>query len=677
MLSLFAALALSAASNEPVVVDGVLCHPRRILVKMKDGVSPDRLILDGPLAASPPNPLSLNGKGRLSPNHSWKSSDSGARLVRWMPEIGWAVIELGQAGQLRSTLRRIRNDRFVAQATLDRAALPAYTPNDPRWPDQWGPAYIKVNLAWDLSLGSNAAIVAVIDTGVKRDHEDLAARIFVNTGEIPGNSIDDDNNGYVDDVNGWDFAYNDNDANDVFGHGTPCAGIVAATGDNSIGMSGMAPRARIVPIKACIDSGYFYDSFTVPAYIYCANLGVHVLSMSYFSDQVSPAERDAINYCWNHNVLPVAAAGNSSSVIPYYPGAYDNVLSVAAIGTNGNKAGFSNYGAWVDVAAPGTGLTATSNDGGYTTGFGGTSGATPHVAGLAALLKGARPSATNQELRYAIEDTATAVNQAPFGEYCNYGIVNSQAAMQAILGTPAPARTPVVRYVSALGNQPSDVFYDSEDALVSRIYGRGFQAPRTVTVTVAGQPLTVIAQTRDYIDVLFEPPLSGPFVVKVDGQTVSTITMPDTYRICYPMSEASTPSSSTTNGFLATLNADGVTMRCTRNGDGDIIAQMTFHRLQNANDLKLKIRRHYTSATGSSAEKIRVYDWSSASYPYGTFVDLSSGPCPTTATTAIFSLPNPSRFFDDEKTLYVVIEATNMPSGSELRVDQMIIESNR
>lgn len=652
MLSLVAALTISSFSSEPVIVDGVLCHPRRLLVKMKDGT----------------NPSSLWGMG---------TGSRESKVVRWMPEIGWAVVELNSPGKLKSALKRLLGNPNVAQATLDRAARPAYEPNDPRWPDQWGPAFIKVDLAWDLSLGSSSAIVAVIDTGVKKDHEDLAAQIYVNAGEIPGNSIDDDSNGYVDDVSGWDFAYNDNDANDVYGHGTPCAGIVAATGDNALGMSGMAPRARILPIKACIDSGYFYDSFTVPAYIYCANLGVHVLSMSYFSDQVSPAERDAIDYCWNNNVLPVAAAGNSSSVIPYYPGAYDNVLSVAAINTSGNKAGFSNYGALVDVAAPGTGLTATSNNGGYTTSFGGTSGATPHIAGLAALLKGARPSATNQELRHAIEDTATAVNQAPFGEYCNYGIVNSQAAMQAILGTPAPPKSPVVRYVSALGSQPSDVFYESEDAFVSRIYGRGFQAPRVVEISVAGQPLTVVAQTRDYVDFLFEPPLSGPFVVKVDGQTISTLTMPETYRICYPMSEASTPSSSTTNGFLATLNPDGQTMRCTRNGDGDIIAQMTFHRLQNANELKLKIRRHYTGVGGSSVERILVYDWSSASYPYGSFVELSNGPCPTTATTSTLSLPNPTRFFDDEKTLYVVVEATNMPSGSELRVDQMIIESNR
>lgn len=631
-------------SESPILVQGMECHPRRLLVKLRP---------DQPAATM-----------------RWR----GAKLKKNLQEIRWTIVE-APTGKLQQTKAALEQVPSVEQVCFDRVARPAYTPNDPMWPDQWSAFTMKADLAWDLSLGANSAIVAVIDTGVNVGHPDLQANIWVNSDEIPGNNIDDDSNGYIDDVNGYDFAYNDPDPNDVYGHGTPCAGIVGAVGDNGIGMSGIAPRARIMPLKACGDDGYFYDSMTAPAYLYAANNGARVLSMSYFSDRVSPIERDGIEYCWSHNVLPVAAAGNSSSVVPYYPGAYDHVLAVAAITQSSNKAGFSNYGAWVDVAAGGTGLVATAVGGGYTTGFGGTSGATPHIAGLAALLIGANSSATNAQVRAAIEDTASAVNQAPFGEYCNYGIANAQAAMVAILGSPAPPRTPVVRYLSMLGYQPNEINYNSDEFLVARIYGRGFQSPNTVTVEALGQPLPVLAQTRDYVEIEYLPPLQNPLQIRVNGNLVSSLTMPLAYRICYPMSEASTPSASTTGGFLETLAADSAFVRCTRQNDGTIFAQTTFHKVQVSNQMFLRLRRRYTSTNANSIESIRIYDWSSASYPYGNYVDLSVGAPPTAYSTVDLPLPNPARFLDDERTVYVMITTENMPSGSELRIDEMAIHS--
>ncbi len=643
-----AALVLATSTNDilPIEVGGMLCHPQRLMMKLKLGIMPFQIRL------------------------------SGSKILGTMPEIRWCVVEVPK-GKLLETKEALSQGFGVEQVTFDRAARPAYTPNDPMWPDQWSLPSMNVNTAWDLSLGSNSAIVAVIDTGVETAHPDLAANIWVNAGEIPGNSIDDDNNGYVDDINGYDFAYNDAIPNDVFGHGTPCAGIVAAVGDNNIGLSGVAPRAKIMAIKACIDSGYFYDSMTVPAYLYAANNGARIFSCSFFSDQVSPSERDAINFCWDNNVLPIVAAGNASSVIPFYPGAYDNSMGVAAYGTNGNKAGFSNWGAWVDVSAPGTNVVSTALNGAYTTGFAGTSAACPHAAGVAALLLGARPTATNVELRNAIEDTATAVNQAPFGEYCNYGKVNARLAMEAILGTPAQARTPVVRYVSMLGNQPNDVIYPEDNFLVSRIYGRGFQSPNTVEASISGVPVPILNQTRDYIEFEYLPPQFGPFAVKVNNIQISNLTMPRTYRVCYPMSEASTPSASTFGGFLQTLVSDGNLLRCTRQSDGIIFAQTTFHKVQLSAELKLRIRRHYTSTEAASLERIRVYDWSSASYPYGSFVELSAITPPLSPTLSVFTLPNPSRFLDDERTVYVTITTSGMPSGAELRIDEVNITSDR
>src|SRR6185295_7407802 len=165
------------------------------------------------------------------------------------------------------------------------------------------------DVAWDTLKGAPTVRVAVMDTGLDYTHPDLAANVWTNPGEIPSNGIDDDSNGYIDDVHGYDFAYNDSDPNDNFGHGTSCAGLVAARQDNGIGVTGVAPLCQLVGVKAALDSGYFYDSANVPALLYCADMGFQVISMSFYSDGVTPAEGDAINYCWNHGVLPVAAAG--------------------------------------------------------------------------------------------------------------------------------------------------------------------------------------------------------------------------------------------------------------------------------------------------------------------------------------------------------------------------------
>lgn len=639
----FAALALAAPN--PITVDGMLCHPRRLMVKLEDGFDPKHI--------------------------AWGE----ARVLRWMPEIGWASIEVGAKSGLKATQATLRGREGIARVDLDRAARTAYTPNDPRWADMWHATSIKANLAWDTSFGGPSAIVAVIDTGVNTAHEDLAGNIWVNTGEIPGNAIDDDLNGYIDDVNGYDFAYGDSIPNDVNGHGTPCSGLAAGIMDNAKGGCGVAPRARIMALKAAIDSGYFYDSANAPAYLYAANMGAKVLSMSFFSDRVSAIEGDAMRYAAQQGVLPVAAAGNDYSSVPYYPAGYEEVLSVAAYGTNLAKTSWSNFGPHVDVAAPGVNLVAPTTGGEYTGGFSGTSGACPQVAGLAALLFGANPGATAAQVRAAIEDTATPATQAPFGEYSNYGRVNAQAAMAAIMGSPAPARTPVVRYVNQFTQAIDDLYWPNDLSATARVYGRGFQAPRVVTATVGGVPAAIMAQTRDYVDVAYDAPGVGALKVFVDGTLVATVQQPVNSRAAFTLASASTPGSgaTATGTFWETLSADAQTLNVTRRSDNKVLLHGTFRRVNVGPNMRLKVVRRFTGTTVGT-ERIFLYDWSSASYPYGNWVELSAGPSPTSATTSWLNVPNPARFVDPEGTVIMQIEtSTNLSSDAVLRLDQAIL----
>lgn len=635
MLAAIASLALAINQNAPITVDGELCHPRNLMVKYQNAAA-------------------------------LQSLEQRAHVIRVMPEIHYAVVE-SQPGTLKLARRLIASWPGVQRVELDRCAKPAYDPNDPTWPDQWDMRAIRTNYAWDTQRGDPSVIVAVIDTGVFVGHPDLAPNIWVNTGEIPNNGIDDDGDGYIDDVNGYDFSHNDGNPDDVYGHGTACAGIVAAAQDNNIGVSGVAPYCRIMALKAATDSGYFYDSNDVPAYLYAANHGAKVLSMSFFCDQVSQSERDAMDYCWDHGVLPVAASGNSASIYPYYPGGYEHVLSVAAVDGNLNKAGFSDYGSWVDVSAPGVSINTTTNDGGYTSGFAGTSGACPHVAGVAALCFSANLGATNEQVREAIEDTATMQSQAPYGEFANYGLVNAEAAVLRMNGGASGTHPPVVRYVT---RHAQNVRLNGPNLhVVSRIYGRGFGDLNSLSLTSGGNPIPIIANGRDWID--FNS-VSTPFGfdLSVSGNPVAHIAFPPSTTTSCMLVEASSQGGATlTGGFGEALAVDSQFIRCQQMGDNSILVQATFRKVTPSTTMKLVLRRQYTGTTAGT-ENVQLYDWSSASYPYGNFVSVGGGACPTSMTTSTFAVPNASRFVDPEGTVYLLITtSTDLSSGAELHID--------
>jgi subtilisin family serine protease len=334
----------------------------------------------------------------------------------------------------------------TAPALPDNPAIPPApqqgTGADPLVSKQWGMIDIGVKEAWKKTMGSPDMIVAVIDTGVDYTHEDLAPNMWRNPKEIPDNGIDDDGNGFIDDVIGWDFASNDNKPYDLKGtanpgHGTHCAGNVAAKAMNGLGVAGVAPNVRIMALRFLTDKGEGTTADAVKAIHYAVDNGARVLSNSWGSEGEDPSDgsqnqalRDAIKYAEDHGVLFIAAAGNGHNGVGYdndsdsrpgYPASYDfdNIISVAAIDNKDQLGAFSNWGAkTVDIAAPGVAVFSTTVGNTYSATvypnlpfltWDGTSMATPHVAGAAALYWSAYPNKSWQEVKAAILDSAKKI----------------------------------------------------------------------------------------------------------------------------------------------------------------------------------------------------------------------------------------------------------------------------
>jgi subtilisin family serine protease len=261
--------------------------------------------------------------------------------------------------------------------------------------------------AWDLSRGSPNVRVAVIDSGMQLNHPDLAANLWTNPGEIPGNGVDDDGNGRIDDVNGWDFINNDNDPSDDDGHGTHVAGTVGAVGNNNTGVTGVAWNVKLIPLKACDADGFCPLSATIAALNYAVARGVKISNNSYGGiGSQSTSERNAITAARDAGHLFVAAAGNDNknTDLPgnsHYPSNYtlDNIISVASTTPNDGLSSFSNFGATsVDLGAPGSQIVSTVPNNAYGS-AGGTSMASPHVAGVAALIKARKPTWSYSQIR--------------------------------------------------------------------------------------------------------------------------------------------------------------------------------------------------------------------------------------------------------------------------------------
>lgn len=376
---------------------------------------------------------------------------------------------------LAKVVAMVKAHSSSARAQVDNPDIPnapmASPGADPLFSKQWGMNDIGVTNAWKLAPVTNDIVVAVIDTGVDYTHEDLVGNMWHNPKEIPNNGIDDDKNGYVDDIVGWDFLGKDNKPYDMAGslleivtkganpgHGTHCAGNVAAVGNNSKGISGVAPAAKIMALRFIGNEGGT-TADAVLAIRYAVDNGAKVLSNSWGSEGDDPndaatnlALKEAIKYAQDHDVLFIAAAGNGhqgkgydndSDPKPGVPASYDNdnIISVAAVDSADALGTFSNWGArTVDIAAPGVKVFSTVvqkqkyADGigafGFNiAGWDGTSMATPHVAGAAALYWSAHPTKTWAEVKTAILNTVKPIASVN-GKVTSNGKLNVEALMK-------------------------------------------------------------------------------------------------------------------------------------------------------------------------------------------------------------------------------------------------------
>jgi len=306
-------------------------------------------------------------------------------------------------------------------------------------------ADIEMEKAWQITQGDSSIIVGIIDTGLKLNHPEFSGRIWKNYKEIAGNGIDDDKNGYIDDVKGWDFVNSDNDPTDDYGHGTNVTGILGATGNNTIGYAGMDWKCKLMALKGLDSTNSGYYSMWISAIYYAVNQGARVLNMSLGGSTNSTALQNAVNYALNKNVVVVACMMNYNSAATYYAAGFPGVIAVGSTNPNDQRSNpffwsatsGSNYGKHISVVAPGNyiyGLNHLSNTN-YNYYWGGTSQATPHVAGLASLLLSANPNLSPAQIKSIIERTAVdqvgnPLEDTPgWDQYYGFGRINAHKAL--------------------------------------------------------------------------------------------------------------------------------------------------------------------------------------------------------------------------------------------------------
>jgi gliding motility-associated-like protein len=314
-----------------------------------------------------------------------------------------------------------------------------WTPNDIA-AQQYNIAQIMSEQAWDINNDASSIVIAITDDAVDLTHPDLAGNIWFNPGETPGNGIDDDGNGFLDDYYGWDFGDNDNDPNPpvspLLDHGTHVAGCASAVTDNGTGIAAIGANARLMPIKIAQDATGSLTGGHQGIDYAIAN-GANVVNMSWGGGFFSQTYQDLFDIAYAEGVVCVAAAGNSNVNVPMYPASYNHVISVAATDQSDQKAVFSNFGTTVDVAAPGVSIYSTLT--GSTSLYGnksGTSMASPIVAGLVALMMDANPLATIDEIETCLTTTCDPV-VGPFSGQCGGGRINAFEALKCITAPTA------------------------------------------------------------------------------------------------------------------------------------------------------------------------------------------------------------------------------------------------
>ncbi|MCJ2563092.1 MAG: S8 family serine peptidase, partial [Candidatus Thermoplasmatota archaeon] len=341
---------------------------------------------------------------------------NGLQLLRLYPAIGEAVFRIFER-DLDYVMFQTARDPSVEFISPNGFYKISYTPNDPRWANQWGPKKIQAQDAWNLTKGNSSVIVAILDTGVDYLHEDLAGNMWKNPSEDGGTpGVDDDGNGYIDDLYGWNFFNdteyvmdnNDRDTNDnpadIY-HGTHVSGITAAVMNNSKGIAGLA-QVKIMAVKVLARNGIGDWSWLSSGIKYAYENGADIISMSLGGSSAPNSVKTQAQNAWDNGTLLVGASGNDGSNGVHYPGRYDTVIAVGATDSTDTRAGFSNYGNELELTAPGVTILSCKRTNPYYQNMPGTSQATPHVSGVAALMLSRYPSYTNMQVRLLLRNTS-------------------------------------------------------------------------------------------------------------------------------------------------------------------------------------------------------------------------------------------------------------------------------
>lgn len=407
-------------------------------------------------------PGELIVKFRPGVSSAAKSSLMKGRRVRSFRFIGAEHWKLDGGNGVEAAVAALEADPRVEYAEPNYVVHALRAPNDPLFDQLWGlrntgqvlggvsgipDSDTDADEAWDLFTGSAAVLVAVLDTGIDYRHPDLAANIWTNPGEIAGNGIDDDGNGFIDDIHGWDFANNDSDPMDGSGHGSHVSGTIGGVADNGIGIAGVNWNVRMMALKFMNNDGTGTSADAISCIEYATMMGVDVMSNSWGNNSRSESMLAAIQAAYDANIFFVAGAGNSGAdddVAPFYPSSFDagNVISVMATDNRDRRAvesdWSSSFGATtVDIAAPGVRIWSTIPNGSYMY-LSGTSMAVPHVAGALALLRGRFPDITVDEGKFLLLNVGNDPLPGLFGR-CVSGARLNLRKLIADLDTVPPA----------------------------------------------------------------------------------------------------------------------------------------------------------------------------------------------------------------------------------------------
>ena len=382
---------------------------------------------------------------------------AGAREIGRVPQIGVRILQVPAKAEARVIAALSRNPNFEF-AEPDYVASIIVTPNDPYYAAyQWHLPKVNAPAAWHSTTGSASVVVAVVDSGVQATHPDLAGRVLA----------------------GYDFVNNDADPSDDNGHGTAVAGVAAAKGNDGIGVAGAAWNVSILPVKVMAANGTGSHSAIANGINYSADRGAHIINLSIGGTSSSRTLQSSVNYASNKGCILIAAAGNNGDSTTVYPAAYSGVLAVSALTQADTLASFSSFGSFVDISAPGVGITTSWVNGGYVT-ISGTSFSSPLVAGIAALALSVNPSLSNTAMASLLTSNADDLGAPGADIYCGAG--RGTAARVGAAATPVPDTTAPVTAVT----NPKD------GASIARL--------RSVTVSVASSDNVGVTRAELYIN---------------------------------------------------------------------------------------------------------------------------------------------------------------------------------